>query len=410
MDAETEEKLLAQSLLRASARHDVPAIRNLLRSNVSANVQDAETGFTPLHAAVAACGTYEVDDAASKTILDDDSGERSSKIRKVTGAKEETAVETVKLLLQNGAIWNDLDKNDETPGCIANRLGLREVYQLFVDAGVRAELLLARLDAIQPAEEEDVEDGADDAAENPPENLEHDSQPTTTNEEKISEKVTEKEEVAHAPAANGTENGSATTEPPEDYIDHWDSNADFLRSSLRFTDTQLLDSSSNAVMMDWETEIMKRHAERLLPKPGLRAMNIGHGMGIVDTAIQSHEPAEHHIVEAHPAVLAQMRKNGWLDKPGVTVHEGRWQDVLPKLIEKGVVLDAIYYDTFAEDYKDLKELFSEHVIGLLDPAGKFGFYNGLGADRQVCYDVYTRVSHNVAQSRPIMQYLKRTGR
>ncbi|KAI6877196.1 hypothetical protein KC334_g17753, partial [Hortaea werneckii] len=39
----------------------------------------------------------------------------------------------------------------------------------------------------------------------------------------------------------------------------------------------------------------------------------------------------------------------------------------------------------------LKEFFTEHVIALLDKDGKFGFYNGLGADRQVCYDVYTKV-------------------
>jgi len=31
------------------------------------------------------------------------------------------------------------------------------------------------------------------------------------------------------------------------------------------------------------------------------------------------------------------------------------------------------------------------VVGLLDPEGKFGFFNGLGADRRVCYDVYCRV-------------------
>ena len=41
-------------------------------------------------------------------------------------------------------------------------------------------------------------------------------------------------------------------------------------------------------MMDWETEIMTRHAETLLPTPGLRALNVGHGMGIVDAAIQAH--------------------------------------------------------------------------------------------------------------------------
>jgi protein arginine N-methyltransferase 2 len=114
-------------------------------------------------------------------------------------------------------------------------------------------------------------------------------------------------------------------------------------------------------------------------------------MGIVDTAILTHNPAMHHIVEAHPQVHQRLREQGWYDKPNVTIHEGRWQDVLPKLVKQGVVLDAIYYDTFAEDYDALKEFFSEYVIQLLDPAGKFGWYNGLGADRQICYDVYTKV-------------------
>jgi type IV protein arginine methyltransferase len=160
---------------------------------------------------------------------------------------------------------------------------------------------------------------------------------------------------------------------------------------LRYRPGILLDESDNAVMMDWETQIMQRHAETLIPKKGLKVMNVGHGMGIVDTAIQTHDPAEHHIIEAHPQVHQRLREQGWYDKPNVFIHEGRWQDVLPKLVEQGVVLDAIYYDTFAEDYKALKEFFSEYVIQLLDHNGRFGWYNGLGADRQICYDIYTKV-------------------
>ncbi len=147
---------------------------------------------------------------------------------------------------------------------------------------------------------------------------------------------------------------------------------------------------------------MKRHAETLLPKPRLRAMNVGHGLGIVDTAIQSHSPAEHHIVEAHPQVLERLRQNGWYDKPGVHIHEGRWQDVLPNLVKDGVMLDAIYYDTFAEDYAALKEFFSEWVVQLLEEDGRFGWYNGLGADRQICYDVYTKVGTLYYQSQDVL--------
>ena len=72
------------------------------------------------------------------------------------------------------------------------------------------------------------------------------------------------------------------------------------------------------------------------------------------------------------------------------IHEGRWPDVVPKLVEQGIILDAIYYDMFAEDYLTLKELFTAWVIQLLDPNAKFGWFNGLGADRQICYDIYTK--------------------
>jgi type IV protein arginine methyltransferase len=162
-------------------------------------------------------------------------------------------------------------------------------------------------------------------------------------------------------------------------------------------------------MMAWEADIMKRTADLLLPKPGLRVLNVGHGLGIIDTYFQSHSPISHHIIEAHPAVLDKLRKGGWHEKPGVVIHEGRWQDVLPRLIQENVMLDAIYFDTFAEDYKALREFFSEYVIGLLDPqggedgnGGRWGFFNGMGADRRICYDVYTKVRAHYNQ--PILKW------
>ena len=41
------------------------------------------------------------------------------------------------------------------------------------------------------------------------------------------------------------------------------------------------------------------------------------GMGIIDRAIQSHAPAGHVIVEAHPMVHAKMLADGWGDRPNV---------------------------------------------------------------------------------------------
>ncbi|TID22472.1 arginine N-methyltransferase 2 [Venturia nashicola] len=340
--------LTTQSLLLAAAHHDIASLKNLLKT-APANLQDAETGFTPLHAAIAAFEEENVENHSNGDTTNRRSEERKKEL--------ESAAETVRLLLQNGAIWNDLDLNNETPGCMAKRLGLEEIYGLMVDAGVRAELLLSRLDEYQALgdnsedgekEEEEEEEGAEGSNE--------------------VEETARQESMINEPSAN---------------------NDDYLKDTIEITNTTILDSAANGVMMDWETPLMERHAELLCQQPGLRILNIGHGMGIIDRLFQSHSPESHHIVEAHPDVLKKMRENGWYDKPGVVVHEGKWQDILPTLGD--IVFDAIYFDTFAEEYKALREFFSEWVVQFLDSEGKMSFFNGMGADRQICYNVYTKV-------------------
>ncbi|KAF2703152.1 arginine N-methyltransferase 2 [Pleomassaria siparia CBS 279.74] len=369
-----EADLQTQSILLASANHDIVALRHLLR-NSSANVQDDETGFTPLHAAIASCEpedpSHQVN-GQSNGFTNGNSTEQVSEERK---QELEAAVKTVKFLFQNGAIWNDLDRNDETPGCIARRLGLKELYELCVDAGVRAELLLSRLDGYLPLGDADSEE----------------------DEDENSEEIEELEELDGDKSVGGAENDS-TGQGIVETGDESTENTNYLSSTLTFDRNRILDGSANGVMMEWETTLMRRSAELLLPGTGLRVLNVGFGMGIIDGIFQEKEPKHHHIIEAHPDVLKRIKEAGWYEKPGVTVHEGRWQDVVPGLVEKGELFDAIYFDTFAEEYKALREFFTEHVIGLLDPAGganqdggKFGFFNGMGADRQVCYDVYNKI-------------------
>jgi len=358
---DTDTDLLTQSILLASANHDVASLRNLLR-NTSANVQDSETGFTPLHAAIAALEPEDEHDGSANGATNGHTDEGlESKEQEI-----EAAVKTMRLLFENGAIWNDLDVNGETPGCIAYRLGLKELYELCVDAGVRAELLLSRMDQYQPLGDAASDEDEDD-------------------EEEEADDVNEGSEVLELDDVEMQ--GDESTENPN-----------YLASTLTFDRDRILDGSANGVMMEWETTLMQRSAELLAPAPGLRVLNVGHGMGIIDGIFQGKQPKSHHIIEAHPDVLKRMKEQGWYDKPGVVVHEGRWQDVVPGLVEKNELFDAIYFDTFAEEYKALREFFGEHVIGLLDPAGgptgevgKFGFFCGMGADRQVAYDVYNKI-------------------
>ena len=387
VDASEEEILLA------ATNHDIEALKKLFETN-DAKVQDATTGFGPLHAAIASC---EPDDEVDGETDKDGMGDA------VTGVAlgEDSALETVRLLFENGAIWNELDDNDETPGCLALRLGLHKIYEAIVAAGVRAELLFSKLDEYQPipddvgpdeGEGEAVVDGnilpvAGDSEQKAIDDLE---QPQRATLEGASAVIVE--DATRAGAASQTERDVQPhdTEPilSNPNVD----NGAYLQSDLTYSGDRLLDSDKNAVMMDWETEIMKISADKLCRgEKGLRTMNVGHGMGIVDEMFLANDPAEHHIVEAHPQVITRMHEKGWFEKPNVIIHQGRWQDVLPQLVEQGLTLDAVYYDTYAEDYKDLKEFFDEYIIALLDSRGRFGFYNGLGADRQICYDVYTKV-------------------
>ena len=354
MEAETlqeaDPEVQAQLILLAASHHDIESLRTLLRTG-SANVQDPETGFTPLHATIAAC------ESSSNDVVDGESpnshvnGTANEDHSNTAGSDIEAAANTMRLLLQNGAIWNDVDKNDETPGCLALRLGLKELYDIMVDAGVRAEMLLNRLDEYeQLAGSDDEEDGDED-----------------------SEEETKNGEINTPGDVQQQDLDNDGEDVPEI------NNEDYLQSSLHFQDGRILDSAGNGVMMAWETDIMKRSADLLVPRSGLRILNIGHGMGIIDTFFQDKNPSAHHIIEAHTGVIERMKKEGWYDKQNVTIHEGRWQDVVPKIIEQGILFDAIYFDTFAEDYKALRDFFSDCVLGLLDDGGKFGFFNGLGA-------------------------------
>lgn len=390
-----ETDLQTQAVILAATNHDIPTLRNLLR-HTSANVQDPETGCTPLHAAIAACERENNTNGLASNHAPGSGavGNGEGHVNGGTGGHVleeldqdqdlEAAVKTIRLLFEKGAIWNDLDMKGETPGCVAWRLGLKVLYEMCVDAGVRAELLLARLDAYQVLRDNDSEDdgeeedgsggGGGDGGENGGEGRTAEGRDDGEHAADLGEEVTD---------------GDRDTSTQ---------NANFLSSNLTFDRNKIVDEAANGVMMRWETAIMKESAAVLAPSSGLRVLNVGHGMGIIDTFFHETRPKSHHIIEAHPDVLSRMKNQDWDSKPGVIVHAGCWQDIVPKLLEAGELFDAIYFDTFAEEYSALRQFFTESVIGLLDPkggesgeGGRFGFFNGMGADRQVCYHVYNKV-------------------
>lgn len=365
---EEDPEVLAHLIQLAASNHDVTALRPLLRQG-SANVRDSDTGYTPLHSAIAACeddeDSHGVDKENHVNGHVDADGVTNGETTDAKAPEMTDAAKTVKLLLQQGAIWNDLNNDNETPGCIALKLHLNDLYEIMVDAGVRAELLLNRLDEYEQLKDEEDSETESGAA------------LSSSNHDEPNPDIT-----LQTPEGDADTPVLATNEAePDEKL----GNEDFLNSSLRFQGDRILDENGNGVMMAWESSIMKRTADLLCPDPGFQVLNVGHGMGIVDNFFQTKLPATHHIIEAHSAVLQRMRRDGRFDKPNVVIHEGRWQDVVPHMMEQGILFDAIYFDTFAEDYKAFRDFFSDFLVGLLKDQGKCGFFNGLGADRQICY-------------------------
>lgn len=122
-----------KTILDAAWRHDVAALKKLLDIPGKASCQDPTTGETPLHAAIRA--PQEDLEAAKASVYE---------------------------LFLAGAIWNDVDDHNETPGCLALRLGRKELYNLCVEAGVRAELLFGLMEGYEALSSGDEDDEMED--------------------------------------------------------------------------------------------------------------------------------------------------------------------------------------------------------------------------------------------------------
>ncbi|CCH43981.1 Arginine N-methyltransferase 2 [Wickerhamomyces ciferrii] len=308
---------------------------------------------------------------------------------------EETVVsEMIDELFSYGAGWNLIDSNGDTPGDILFKQNKQNsiFYEKFVDAGVRAEILLRKIN-------DDIEFISDEEFE-VPEAVEEEQQP----EEEQEQQQEQKEQINHAPEVQQQEISQEEFNRIKNELESDPANTQktYLETKLEYKNGALITKDNlDGVMMDWEYELMKAGCETIfkstIPNDDnkedineINILNIGFGMGIIDTMIQEKNPTHHYISEAHPDVLDKLKKDGWYEKSNVTVLEGRWQETLPNLLNEGVFFNGIYYDTYSEHYEDMLELY-DIIVGLLKPTGIFSFFNGLGADRQIIYDVYKKI-------------------
>ncbi|CAA6667398.1 unnamed protein product [Spirodela intermedia] len=122
----------------------------------------------------------------------------------------------------------------------------------------------------------------------------------------------------------------------------------YLEERVLFSEDRVMDSESACPSDLWGSD-------------GGHFLNIGFGMGLVDSAIQRYSPASHTIIEAHPDVYKRM----------IEILFGRWQDVLPQLES----YDGIFFDTYGEYYEDQKQ-FHQQLPKLLKPGGIYSYFNG----------------------------------
>ena len=142
---------------------------------------------------------------------------------------------------------------------------------------------------------------------------------------------------------------------------------DYFETGLTFTDTEILLPDGFEVMMEWERPIMERSAEIVCHNHGA-VLNVGFGMGIIDTAIQMQGVEAHTVIEAHPQVVEKAR--GWAeDKTGVTIVSSTWQDALSGL----PTFDGIYFDTLMPPMIP----FLKKVPAHLNPGGVFLYFQSM---------------------------------
>ncbi|CAO3607694.1 unnamed protein product [Mucor fragilis] len=241
-------------------------------------------------------------------------------------AAEHGHMDIIEWLLSEKHPYNLTDKNEVTAGELALKNNHTKVYERLVDEGVRTELLIR---ALKKAFGDDEEDEASKIA-----------------------------------------------------------NEAYLNQKLHYDDNKLMDENDDAVMMGWEGPLMVEHAKVMCPKEGLNVINVGFGLGLIDTELQKYKPKNHYIIEAHPDVYAHMLELGWDKKPGVKILFGRWQDMVPKL---DILFDGVFFDTYGEFYDDLRA-FHDCVPNMLNENGIYTWFNGLGATNQFFQDIYCNIS------------------
>jgi guanidinoacetate N-methyltransferase len=131
------------------------------------------------------------------------------------------------------------------------------------------------------------------------------------------------------------------------------------------------------VMEDWETGYMQQLATIATQNGGV-VLELGYGMGISATAVQSHAIDSHVVVECHPDVIKKcVTDNEEAFNSGrMHLFSGFWQDVTPLMAPES--FDGILFDTYPIKEEEMigpHMYFFEEAHRLLKPGGVLTYYS-----------------------------------
>ena len=167
----------------------------------------------------------------------------------------------------------------------------------------------------------------------------------------------------------------------------------YISQSLEFNESNIIYTESETqweVMMDWEDPLMSASAAYICEGGG-DILEIGFGMGISATYIQSHTINSHTIIENHPQIIP--RAQAWAaSRSNVTIVEGSWFDVKDTLS----TYDGSFSDTWGDDNSDHYYSF---LPSIMKPGGRATWWNGLtGSDNY--YGIPGITYENISVSPP----------
>lgn len=124
------------------------------------------------------------------------------------------------------------------------------------------------------------------------------------------------------------------------------------------------------LLMSYQEEYLMMKSAEVVCRNGGNILNVGYGLGIIDSFIKTYPITSHHIIELHPQLYQNAADAGYTN-----VHLGDWRDILPTFISQGLKFDGIYFDTHNIGPVDEWHDFSQQVDSVLAPGGIFSYFN-----------------------------------